>query len=211
MAFFNLTLLGAQEPIKSSLRSPEAPDYSKSPRGQRDQLRLTTPISRVTTDSSGQQSPVAVAQAQTVALTATVPSQRSPVAMAAQQRPVAVAQTQTPMEPSPVATPTLVTTVPSTQKNPVAMAAQWRPVAVAQTPSPVATPTLITTVPSTQKSPVAMAAQRRPVAVAQPPLALTTTVPAAGRPTANNPLTRTGTPTAPAYSELTDIMSCHVP
>lgn len=76
MAFFNLTLLGPQEPIKSSLRKgPETPDSA------RQALRLTTPISTVRTpDSTARQSPAVVAQARTDGLTYIVPAAGRPTA-----------------------------------------------------------------------------------------------------------------------------------
>lgn len=64
MAFFNLTLLGPQDPIKSCVRDT-VEKLPTSTAGPFREVRLTTPISTVRADSSGLQSPVTVVQALT--------------------------------------------------------------------------------------------------------------------------------------------------
>lgn len=155
MAFFNLTMLGPQDPIKSSLRDPDTVETRPtSTAGPFRDLRLTTPISTVRDDGSSRlQSPVIVVQA-----------------MTGRERPAYSPVTQPVYHPH---------TIPPTHPAGRGVTAVF---SVGDTP------------------PASRPSGHQLTTTAQMPC-LTTTVPAAGRPTAHNTIAKPKTPPAAAYSE----------
>lgn len=79
MAFFNLTMMGPQEPIKSVVRD-SVPPQPTSTAGPFHNLRLSTPISSVRPDlSATPQSPVVVVQARNGKDRPTYPAVTQPI------------------------------------------------------------------------------------------------------------------------------------